>query len=64
MDAMIKSWHDGVWSLKHEGRAHPARPLAFLRLSASLPAPSLPVFVLPWLDHGIHSVTVLHGQPV
>ncbi len=59
MDAMIKSWHDGVWSLKHEGRAHQARPLVFWRLSAPLPASSLPVFVLPWLDHGIHSVTVL-----
>ncbi|MFN3500599.1 MAG: hypothetical protein ACK40A_19570, partial [Pannonibacter indicus] len=70
MDAMIKSWHDGgvaaEWwgtggGLAADWPCSKCRPGCSLFVNESTPRISgeFNLFVMPWLDHGIHSVAVV-----
>ncbi|WP_186424289.1 hypothetical protein [Pannonibacter sp. TSB10GB1] len=65
MDAMIKSWHDGgvaaEWWGTGGGLAMFEMPARMLPANEGTPRISgdLNRFVMPWLDHGIHSVAVV-----
>ena len=65
MDAMIKSWHDGgvaaEWWGTGGGLAMFEMQVRTLPANECTPCISgeFNLFVMPWLDHGIHSVAVV-----